>query len=690
MDTKPLLMRRGADGGLQSTSATNKMRDTPAVRGRIGCIYLLAQLVLWYLCRTSAHSHVRCLRTTPASQVLSDSLSSGSWRATRGKANSTRWQLCIQRVPTNRSMHPTGRGLSCIPGCLQCSSCLDRLKLQPLAKQMFSSSMLSELQLNRTTTTSHPATHSTCLPERKVAPTASAQPHWSYTPGLQAANRWIWRPWTEGLGRWKHSYTSICTWLQAVPYLGWQHKSDGYASLVRFCRLCFFCDAALLSHARPNVVSVFACDAVSRTLLAPCAKLSSFSAPRWLILHFEPRLLCWYRMRSAQSNSSIRLWLHLRPGADQCASLPRLEESSPGAYFLACAPVSVAASCYPAPRLEVSSPGAWFTAEIVACCQWLSTLCCRLEVSSPVTQRFDSFLGIAPDAIVCRPWYLPPSCELNHSCSPSWAPINTCAQTLCYSLSLVDLMLWESAAQWTCVRTFQSASCQMCLIACSCPDSLPLRQPGLVLILPCSSSGWISELLHVSPLEPWRSGLWMPERLGPLRGRAFFRRLWLALRTKRPHLSRRRIPWESQGPSSRLLWLRRVCHRPRHRRCILAETIAPWRLLRRRPLRSRLRLQRGRDPGRTWHLCAQARPLRRLLRLPATSCLRLVPPKVSTYLCLDHVLSPCRPFPGGTRSRYRWTQCHQSISEGQGDIAIVWIPIGTSSLDGLGWPDLFL
>ncbi|CAE7285952.1 unnamed protein product, partial [Symbiodinium sp. KB8] len=53
----------------------------------------------------------------------------------------------------------------------------------------------------------------------------------------------------------------------------------------------------------------------------------------------------------------------------------RLEESSPGAYFLACAPVSVAASCYPAPRLEVSSP---------------------------VTQRFDSFLGIAPDAIVCR------------------------------------------------------------------------------------------------------------------------------------------------------------------------------------------------------------------------------------------------------------------------------------------------
>ena len=589
-------MRRGADGGLQSTSATNKMRDTPAARGRLGCFCLLAQLVLWYFCRTSAYSHVRCLRTISASQVISDSLRSGSWKAIHGKANRTRWQLCIPRVPANRNTHPTGRGLSCMPGCLQCSSCLDRLKLQPLAKQMFSSAMLSELQLNRTTAASHQASTSTLVPEWQVAFPASAQLHWSYTPGLQVANMWIWRPWTEGLGCWEQ-YTSSCTGLQAMPVMGWKNNSGGCASPVCFCRHCFFCDAALLSHARLNVASIFDRAAWSCTQLKPCVKLNSLQAHGWLIFHLDTRVLYWCLVRSAKSHSSIRLRLLLNPGdADQCAFLPRLEESSPGAYLPASVPVTVAESCHPVPRLEVSSPGARFSAELVACCHWLPTPCCRLEVSSPVTQRLASFSGIASDAVVCRSWCLPPGRELNHSCFPSWSHADTRVQITFHSSTFADLLPRESAAQWVCMNSSISESYQLRLLACSCLDSLLLMQPGLVSVPFNSSLGWTSELFHTSLLEPCRKGLWRPARLGLPRGRACFRRLWPAPSTKRPPLSRRKIPWENLDPLSRLLWLRRVCHRPRRRQCLSAATTAPWKLLRRRLLQSRLQLQWGRRP----------------------------------------------------------------------------------------------
>ena len=216
---------------------------------------------------------------------------------------------------------------------------------------------------------------------------------------------------------------------QASSGLRWNNSSGRCACPTAFCRPCFLCDAALLSHARPNVVFIFACDASSCTQLKFCAKLRSQHALRWLTFHFDPRVLCWCRARSAKSYSSIRLWLHLRPGAEQCVFLPRLEESSPGAYLPASVPVPVAAPCHPAPRLEVSSPGARSSADLVAYCHWLPTLCCRLEVSSPVTQRPASFSGIAPDAVVHRSWYLPPGCELNPFCSSSWSPADSCAQT---------------------------------------------------------------------------------------------------------------------------------------------------------------------------------------------------------------------------------------------------------------------
>ena len=663
MDSKPLLMRRGADGDLHCTSAANKMKDAPASRGHMRCLTLLVQLTLWLLCRSTAYACVGCLRNTLASQVVLDPSHSGSWRDTRGRASRISWQPSTLNVPVWPDQMLAGWSFPayCTTGCIHCSSChgglqpmplvkllpclppcSDRLKLRPLAKQMFSSSMLSELQLNRTTATSNCASASTCLPERKDALPTSATSNWSYALGHRLASMWIWRPWTEGLERWKHSYNNSCSELQAPFGTRWNNSSGWCAYPIGFSRYRFFCDAALLSPARPNVVSIPAWDASSCTQLKPCAKPSSYPTSRWRMLHSKMRSLGRHWLRSAQFFPCIRLWLHLELGVDRCALLPRLEESSPGAYLWASVLVPVTASCYPAPRLEVSSPGARLSAALVTYCHWLPTLCCRLEVSSPVTQWYASFLGIASDDSACRSWYLPPGGVLNHSCSRTWATTDTCAQTLHYSLSLVDLMLRESNAQWRCGSIFQFAP-------------LFLLQPGLISVPISSSSGWTFKLLLASPLELCRNGLWMLERLGLPRGRAFFHRLWPALRTKRPPLSRKRTLWESQGPSSRLLWLRRVCRRPRRRRCILAVTAAPWKLFQRRPLRSQP--QWDRDPGRTWRLCDQVHRLRRLLRLPVTSCPRLVHPTASTYLCLDHELPPCRPFPGGTRSRYRWTQC---------------------------------
>ena len=471
MDTKPLLMRRGTDGGLQSTSAANKMRDTPAVRGRLGCIYLLAQLILWYLCRTSAYSHVRCLRTIPASQVLSDTVSSGSWRATRGKANRTRWQLCIQRVPTNRSMHPTGRDLSRIPGCLQCFSCLDRLKLQPLAKQMFSSSMLSELQLNRTTATSQPSSTSVHLPELRVPLSDSASLNRSYTPGLRVVNMWIWRPWTEGLECWKPSYHSSCLEPQASAGLRWNNSSGRCACPTAFCRPCFLCDAALLSHARLNVASICACDVLPCTHLRPCVQLSYLHSRRWWIFHFDSSALCLHRIRSAPLTSPLRLWFLGPGGVDSCDLSLRLEESSPGAYSSAYASITVDASCYPVPRLEVSSPGTRCSAKCADCLCFLSASCYRLEESSPVTQGSAVLWGLWSPACF-RSLHLPSGCGLSLLCLPALS--DDCPQgqpgPLCSDFAgLPPQML---AAQWFIFSPYMKRLLS-CGITC-----------GLVLALP--------------------------------------------------------------------------------------------------------------------------------------------------------------------------------------------------------------
>ena len=364
------------------------------------------------------------------------------------------------------------------------------------------------------------------------------------------------------------------------------------------------------------------------------ARSSAQNAPRWLTFYFDPRVHCWCWARSVKSHSSIRLRLHLRPGAEQCVFLPRLEESLPGAYLPVSAPVPVVAPCHPAPRLEVSSPGARPSADLVAYCHWLPTLCCRLEVSSPVTQWPASFSGTAHDTVLHRSWYLP-----------------------------ADLLPRKSAAQWICVQIFQSAFCQLRLLACSCLDSPLMMQLGLVSVPFNSSSGWTSELLHISPLEPCRSGLWMPERLGLPRGRVFFRRLWLALCTRRPPLSRRRILWESQDPLSHLLWLRRVHRRLRHHQCLPAATAAPWMPPWRRPLRSRL--QWGRDPGHTWHIYAQAHQLLHLRRLLPTFCHHLVLPRASTSLCLGRVVPLSLLLPGGIHDHGAGgPRATQSTSEG--------------------------
>ena len=206
-----------------------------------------------------------------------DHIYSGSWRDTRGRASHIPWQPSTPTVPARLNRMLAGRDFC--DGCTAGVSSSDRLKLRPLAQQMFSSSMLSELQLNRATDTSSSASASACLPERQDALLASATLNWSCAPGHRLANMWIWRPWTEGLERWKHSYNSSCLEPQASSGLRWNNSSDRCACPTAFCRPCFPCDAALLSHARPNVVFIFACDASSCTRLQSCAKLSSKCSP---------------------------------------------------------------------------------------------------------------------------------------------------------------------------------------------------------------------------------------------------------------------------------------------------------------------------------------------------------------------------------------------------------------------------
>ena len=55
MDSKAQIIRKSLDGQLQCTSSVNKMKDdAPASRGPRWCIYMWAQLMLWYFCRSSA------------------------------------------------------------------------------------------------------------------------------------------------------------------------------------------------------------------------------------------------------------------------------------------------------------------------------------------------------------------------------------------------------------------------------------------------------------------------------------------------------------------------------------------------------------------------------------------------------------------------------------------------------------
>ena len=611
MDSKPLLMRRGADGDLHCTSAANKMKDAPASRGHMRCLTLLVQLTLWLFCRSTAYACVGCLRDTLASQVVLDPSHSGSWRDTRGRASRVPWQPSTRNVPVWLDRMPAGWGFPayCTTGCVQCSSChgglqplqlvkllpclpscSDRLKLRPLAKQMFSSSMLSELQLNRTTATSNCASASTCLPERKDALPTSATSNWSYALGNRSANMWIWRPWTEGLERWKHSYNSSCFEPQASSGTRWNNSSGGCACPTDFCRHRFSCDAALLSHARPNAVFISACDASFCTQLRSCVKLRSLPAHRWSTSPSDLSVFYWCLVRSVKSSSSIRQRLFLRPGdIDLCALLPRLEESSPGAYSLTTLVITVVESCCHIPRLEVSSPGARSSAELADCCHWLTTPCCRLEVSSPATQWPASASGTPPDSALCRSWCLPPGRGLNHSCFHAWPNACTNVQITSFSLTSTDLLPLESAAQWVYLSSPFSVSDQLCNLAWPYHGSLLMKQSGLDSVPPRNLQGWTPEPLHTPLRVPCQNGPWKPVRLDLPRGHDCYHRRWQARHTRKPHPNSRKMPRKNLGPSFHLLWPRRVCCRPRHHLCLTAATTAPWNL-------HRPRLQWGHDP----------------------------------------------------------------------------------------------
>ena len=652
MDTKPLLMRRGADGGLQSTSVTNKMRDTPAVRGHLGCFCLLAQLVLWYSCRTSAYSHVSCLRTISTSQVLSDSLRPGSWKAIHGKANHTRWQLCLPRLPANRNTSPTGRGLSCMPGCLQCSSCLDRLKLQPLAKQMFSSSMLSELQLNRTTAASQQASTSTRMPEWQVAFPARAQLHWSYTPGLPVANMWIWRPWTEGTGLGDFvCYSSRCA-RQVSQLPVWMHRSVVCDCLPSCRSHPAFCHAALLSHARLNVASICACDVLPCTHLRPCVQLSYLNSRRWWIFHFDSSALCLHRIRSASLTSPLRLWFLGPGGVDSCDLPLRLEESSPGAYSSAYASITVDASCYPVPRLEVSSPGTRCSAKCADCLCFLSASRHRLEESSPVTQGSAVLWGLCSSAR-SRSLDPPSGCGLSHLCLPALS--DDCPQgqpgPLCSDFAgLPPQML---AAQWVIFSPYTAASHQLWDHVWSCAGTPLMVQCGLNSVTSWYPFCWDPASRCIPHLVPCQSGLWKLERPAPLRGRDCFRHPYQARRTRRPPLSWRMIlrgRLDRSFRPFRLWWLRPLCRHHRHRQFLPAVTMAPRKHLRRRLPQLQLQPRWGRGPGCTQCPCAPDRRPPRLQRLSMTSWPHQALQRVSTYSCLGR-RSPLRSrTPGGTRS----------------------------------------